>query len=476
MFSHKPKPVTRRDALRKIGGGFAMMSFAGMIGESLAQAEVSLPDSPWMLKDAGPKKKAKHVIFLFMNGGMSHIDSFDPKPMLDKYNGQPMPGGDLGHERKTGTLMKSPFAFKKYGKSGIEVSELFPNIGECIDDVCVVRSVFTEIPNHEPALIMMNTGANVSGRPSMGSWLTYGLGTQNKNLPGFVVLCPQVPTTVGPPLWSSAFLPPIHQATYVSDDTTQKEFDPYKLIPNIHNERFNVSQQQRELDLIKKLDQVNMQQTQTDPQLEATIGSMETAYRMQTEAPDVFDFRKESAATIKMYGEGSTARGCLTAARLIEKGVRMVQVYYAQGDPWDHHNDILLHRKNAKDSDQPFAALIKDLKARGLFDDTIIVCGSEFGRTPVVELGGAGSHNGRDHNPHGFTMWLAGGGIKGGMTYGATDDFGWKVVDKPVHVHDIHATVLYLLGIDHTKLTYRSSGRDFRLTDVSGQVIHDIIA
>ncbi len=476
MFGHKPRPVTRRDALRKIGGGFAMMSFAGMIGESLAQAEVSSPESPWMIKDPHFKPKAKHVIFLFMNGGLSQVDSFDPKPMLAKYDGQPMPGGDLGHERKTGSLMKSPFAFKKYGKSGIEVSELFPNIGECIDDICVVRSVHTEIPNHEPALIMMNTGANIIGRPSMGSWLTYGLGTSNQNLPGFVVLCPQVPTTVGPPLWSSAFLPPIHQATFVSSDTKDKNFDPYKLIPNIHNERFTTAQQQRELDLVKKLDQMNMAENQVDVQLEATIGSMETAYRMQTEAPDVFDVRKESEATIKMYGEGSTARGCLTAARLIEKGVRMVQVYYSQGDPWDHHNDILMHRKNAKDSDQPFAALVKDLKARGLFDETIIVCGSEFGRTPVVELGGAGTHNGRDHNPHGFTMWLAGGGIKGGMTYGATDDFGWKVVDKPVHVHDIHATVLYLLGIDHKKLTYRSSGRDFRLTDVSGEVIHDIIA
>jgi uncharacterized protein (DUF1501 family) len=219
-----------------------------------------------------------------------------------------------------------------------------------------------------------------------------------------------------------------------------------------------------------------MAETQADPQLEATIGSMETAYRMQTEAPDVFDVRKESEATIKMYGEGSTARSCLTAARLIERGVRTVQIYYSQGDPWDAHQDIQAHRKNAKDSDQPFAALVKDLKARGLFDETIIVCGSEFGRTPVVELGGSGTHAGRDHNPHGFSMWLAGGGIKGGMTYGATDDFGWKVVDKPVHVHDIHATILYLMGIDHTKLTYRSSGRDFRLTDVSGQVIHDIIA
>ena len=477
MACIKPKPIDRRDALKKIGGGFAFLSFASLIGEQIAEAEANpVANTNWMIKDPKFKPKAKHVIFLFMNGGCSSIDSFDHKPMLAKYNGMPMPGGDLGHERKTGSLMMSPFEFKKYGKSGIEVSELWPHLGECVDDICFVKSVFTEIPNHEPSLIMMNTGANVAGRPSMGAWLTYGLGTLNKDLPGFVVLCPNVPTTVGPPLWSSAFLPPIHQATYVSTNTQNKEFDPYKLIPNIHNDKFDITQQRKELDLVKKLDDMNLAQNDSNPQLEATIGSMETAYRMQTEAPEVFDVRKESDAVIKMYGEGSTARGCLTAARLIEKGVRMVQVYYASGDPWDAHTDILLHRKNAHDSDQPFAALVKDLKARGLFDETIIVCGSEFGRTPVVELGGAGTHNGRDHNPHGFTMWLAGGGIKGGMTYGATDDFGWKVVDKPVHVHDIHATILYLLGIDHTKLTYRNSGRDFRLTDVSGTVIHDIIA
>ena len=477
MSCSRPKPITRRDALRKIGGGFAMMSFAGLIGEQMAKADVGNPASPWLIKDPGFKPKAKHVIFLFMNGGLSHIDSFDYKPALVKYDGKPMPGGDLGHERKTGSLMRSPYEFKSYGSNGMMVSELFPHLGQCVDDICFVHSVYTEIPNHEPALIMMNTGANVAGRPSMGAWLTYGLGTDNKNLPGFVVLCPQVPTTVGPPLWSSAFLPPVNQATYVSSDVSQKEFDPYKLIPDIHNERFDLQQQRRELDMVAKLDRLNMKQAQeSDPQLEATIGSMETAYRMQTEAPEVFDVRKESEATIKMYGEGSTARGCLTAARLIEKGVRMVQVYYSKGDPWDAHQDIQAHRKNAKDSDQPFAALIKDLKARGLFDETIIVCGSEFGRTPVVELGGAGTHAGRDHNPHGFTMWLAGGGIKGGMRYGATDDFGWKAIDKPVHVHDIHATILYLLGIDHTRLTYRNSGRDFRLTDVAGNVIHDILA
>jgi hypothetical protein len=429
------------------------------------------------------KPRAKHVIFLFMNGGLSQIDSFDYKPMLEKYHGQPMPGGDLQHERKTGNLMKSPFKFKKYGKSSIEVSEIFPNLGECVDDMCFVRSVYTEIPNHEPALEMMNTGANFAGRPSMGSWLTYGLGSMNQNLPGFVVLCPEVPTTVGPPLWSSAFLPPMHQGTYVSDAISKSEFDPQKLIANIHNEQFDLTQQRKELDLVKQLDQLNIASAAGgahDPQLEGTIGAMETAFRMQTEAPDVFDVRKESPEVLKMYGEGSTARGCLTAARLIEKGVRMVQVYYAKGDPWDHHFDIELHRKTGGDSDQPFAALIKDLKARGLFDETIIVAGSEFGRTPVVEVGsgfmGGQTHNGRDHNPHGFTMWLAGGGFKRGFTYGATDDFGWKAVENPVHVHDIHATILYQLGIDHTKLTYHYSGRDYRLTDLYGNVVHDLIA
>jgi Protein of unknown function (DUF1501) len=474
------RPLTRRQALKTMGCGFGYLSLASLVGESLARAESASDRASWMITD---KPKAKHVIFLFMNGGLSQIDSFDYKPALEKYHGQPMPGGDLAHERKTGNLMKSPFAFKKYGKSGIEVSEIFPNLAECVDDMCFVKSVYTEIPNHEPALEMMNTGANFSGRPSMGSWLTYGLGSMNKNLPGFVVLCPEVPTTVGPPLWSSAFLPPMHQGTYVSDAVSKSEFDPQKLIANIHNEQFDLKQQRKELDLVKQLDQMNMSSAEGgahDPQLEGTIGAMETAFRMQTEAPDVFDVRKESDAVLKMYGEGSTARGCLTAARLIEKGVRMVQVYYAKGDPWDHHFDIELHRKTGRDSDQPFAALIKDLKARGLFDETIIVAGSEFGRTPVVEVGsgfmGGQTHNGRDHNPHGFTMWLAGGGFKCGFTYGTTDEFGWKAVENPVHVHDIHATILYQLGIDHTKLTYHYSGRDYRLTDLYGNVVHDLIA
>jgi hypothetical protein len=364
---------------------------------------------------------------------------------------------------------------------------------------------------------MMNTGANQAGRPSLGSWLTYGLGTENRNLPGFVVLCPTVPTTVGPPLWSNGFLPAIHQGTYISNKVQtgrgpnappgdegmeepppmpdaekdkdgkdkkpkpvkiEKNFDPKRLVDYVNNPKFSLSEQRRELDLLRKLEGMRSAQTGTDSQVEASIQSMEIAYRMQTEAPDVFDIRKESQATLDLYGPGDVARGCLTAVRLAEKGVRMVQVYYSQGDPWDAHADILGHKVNAKNSDQAFAAVVKDLKSRGLWNDTLVVCGSEFGRTPVREVGGGGGplKRGRDHNPFGFTMWLAGGAVKGGTIYGATDDFGFKAIEKPVHVHDIHATILYLMGIDHTKLTYRYSGRDFRLTDVDGQVLKGILA
>ena len=486
------QPVTRREALCRMGNGFGMLAFASLVGESLNTASLlaqsAKPSDPAIAATGGlhHPARAKHVIFLFMNGGLSQVDSFDYKPMLEKYHGQPLPGGAIATERKTGALMKSPFAFKRYGQCGMEVSELFPLVGAQADDICLIRSMYTDIPNHEPSLLMMNTGHTQVGRPSMGSWLTYGLGTENRNLPGFVVLCPEMPTTVGPPLWNNAFLPAVHQGTFIQNKVAKKtelidkDFDPQKLVPYVHSDKFTLPEQRRELDLLASLDNIRDAREQIrDPQLDASIQAMEVAYRMQTEAPDVFDIRKETPATLEMYGPGSTARSCLMAVRLIERGVRMAQVYYAAGDPWDAHVDLYSqHRKPAFDSDRPFAAVVKDLKSRGLLKDTIVVCGSEFGRTPVAEIGaGAGGLNaGRDHNPFGFSMWLAGGGIKGGTVYGATDDFGFKVVDKPVHVHDLHATILYLLGIDHTKLTYRYSGRDFRLTDVAGNVIHDIIA
>jgi hypothetical protein len=471
-----PQPFTRREALKTMGTGFGMVAFAQTVRASILDAQDRT------LK-THHEPRAKNVIFLFMNGGLSQVDSFDPKPELEKYDGKPMPTGEIKTERKTGSLLKSPFSFKRYGESGIEISELFPHVGSIADDICVIRSMHTNIPNHEPSLLMMNTGHIQPGRPSLGSWLTYGLGTDNKSLPGFVVLCPTQPTVVGPPLWSNGFLPAIHQGTFIADKVPrlEDEFDPEKLIPNIRTEAVGLEDQRRELDLVEKLNRLHMKRLeQQDPELEGAIQAMETAYRMQTEAPEVFDIRKESEATQKLYGPGSTARGCLMAVRLIKNGVRMVQVYYAKGDPWDHHGDILKHRVNARHSDQAFAAVVKDLKSHGLFDDTLVVCGTEFGRTPVLETGGGGAGgritNGRDHNPFGFSIWLAGGGVKGGMTYGATDDFGFKVVENPVHIHDLHATILHLMGFDHERLTYRYSGREFRLTDVAGQVIHDIIA
>ena len=513
MLNHKSRnPVTRREALRRVGNGFGMMAFASTLQSSMARAGIGTGETGLGVAKLDYPQKVKRVIFLFMNGGLSTIDAFDPKPALAKYDGQPMPGGSVATERKTGELMKSPFAFKKYGHSGMDVSELWPHLSGVVDDICWVRSVYTEIPNHEPSCLMMNTGANQAGRPSVGAWLTYGLGTENQNLPGYVVLCPDIPTTVGPPLWSNGFLPAINQGTFISNkvatagaggmdgmdgETTpeempaakdkdgkeipkkivvEKNFDPKKILNFVNNPKFSLLEQRRELDLLQKLEK--MRAADADPQMEAVIKSMEIGFRMQTEAPDVFDIRKESQATLDLYGPGDVARGALTAVRLAEKGVRMVQLYYAKGDPWDAHADIFAHKINAKNSDQAFAAVIKDLKQRGMWDDTLVVCGSEFGRTPVREVGGMGSgvKRGRDHNPFGFTMWLAGGAVKGGTIYGATDDFGFKAVEKPVHVHDIHATILYLMGVDHKKLTYRYSGRDFRLTDVAGNVLHDLIA
>jgi len=455
-----------------MGNGFGMLAFASLANSLELAAQTTGLHHP---------AKAKHVIFLFMNGGLSQVDSFDPKPMLEKYHGQPLPGGSIATERKTGSLMKSPFAFKKYGKSGLEVSDLFPMVGAQADDICVIRSMYTDIPNHEPSLLMMNTGHTQVGRPSMGAWLTYGLGTDNKDLPGFVVLCPDVPTTVGSPLWNSAFLPAVHQGTFIQDKVekkdqiVEKDFDPKKLVSFVSNDKFTLPEQRREIDLLARLDKLRAEREQiADPQLDAAINSMEVAYRMQTAAPDVFDIRKESKATLEMYGPGSTARSCLMAVRLVEKGVRMVQVYYAAGDPWDAHGDLYSqHRKPAFDSDRPFAAVIKDLKSRGLFNDTLVVCGSEFGRTPY---NAAKDTKGREHHNAVFSSWLAGGGVRGGMTFGRSDELGATVAENGVHVHDLHATILHLLGIDHTKLTYRYSGRDFRLTDVSGTVIKDVIA
>jgi hypothetical protein len=460
---------TRRDALRRIGSGFGMVGLA-----SLLAAETTAPSSPALApKQPHFPPRAKRVIFLFMNGGMSQVDTFDPKPMLDKYNGQPRPGGNLRTERKTGNLMKSPFQFERHGESGTEISEIFPRIGSRADDICVIRSMYSDIPNHEPSLCMMNCGENLVPRPSMGSWITYGLGTENQNLPGFVVLCPGRPV-VGNPLWSNSFLPAVYQGTYIPSN----ESDPEKLIRYIHNKEIGPKQQREQLDLLADLNRSHLaQRGGNDTQLEASIQAMEVAFRMQTEAPEAFDIRKESAATRARYGEGDFGRGCLMALRLVERGVRMVQLYYGDGQPWDNHDDILIHKKLARNVDAPVAALLEDLKARGLFDDTLVVFATEFGRTPSVETSSRVKvQNGRDHNSYGYSIWLAGGGVKGGVTYGETDEFGFGAAVNKVHPHDLHATILYLLGLDHTKLTYRYSGRDFRLTDVHGRVVKEILA
>jgi hypothetical protein len=461
--------------LRTIGGGFGMLGLAGSISQALgANSSLGVLHGPLDVRPTHFPAKAKHVIFLFMNGGISQVDTFDPKTELDKYDGKPMPGGSFMTEAKTGNLMKSPFSFRKYGQSGIEVSEIFPKIGASIDDFCVVRSVHTEVPNHEPSLFMMNTGNIQFGRPSMGAWMTYGLGTENQNLPGFIVLAPDMPNVVGPPLWNSSFLPAIYQGTFVST----KEKDPTKLIQYLQNTQVDAATQRKQLDLVNELNRIQLEAVgEHDPQLEARIESMEIAYRMQTEAPQVFDTSKETPETCARYGESDFGRGCLTALRLVEKGVRVVQVYFSNGNPWDHHEDIQVHRKLALQADQPIAALIADLKARGLYEETIVFIASEFGRTPVNQTSGnIKLQSGRDHNHLAFSVLLAGGGFKRGLAYGRTDDFGFKAIENLVHVHDLHATILHQLGIDHTKLTYRYSGRDFRLTDVAGAVVKDIIA
>ena len=460
--------MNRREALYAMGAGFGMLGLAGVAKSQQGADSLGAPLDP---RAPHFPAKAKHVIFLFMNGGWSQVDTFDPKPVLTKRDGEPMPGPKIKTDRASGSLMRSPFTFRNCGKSGIEVSEIFPKVGESIDDFCVIRSMYSDNGNHGPSLYMMNSGHNLAGRPSMGSWVTYGLGTENQNLPGFVVLCPGYPV-IGPELWGSSFLPSIYQGAYVANN----EKTPEKMVKFVKNGELALTEQRRQIDYLGKLNRMHLDRIGPQPQLESAIQSMEVAFRMQTEAPDVFDIAKETEATRARYGDGDFGRGCLMALRMVERGVRMVQVYFGNYQPWDTHDDIRDQAKFAADSDGPIAALVQDLKSRGLFDETLVVVSSEFGRTPMIQNSGLEKiGHGRDHNVHGFTTLLAGGGIKGGITYGATDDFGFKAVEKPVHVHDLHATILNQLGMDHTKLTYRYSGRDFRLTDVAGTVIKDIL-
>ena len=477
--------MTRRQLLGVMGNGFAGLALAGVLAdEAKADGTVSAKNSAAgaRLNPLFPKKphfpaKAKRVVFFFMNGGPSHVDTFDPKPMLAKMHGQMMPTANPGTERKTGTLYQSPYKFSKHGQSGLQVSEIFPHLAEHVDDMAIINSMHADVPNHEPSLMLMNCGEGRLVRPSFGSWVTYGLGSENQNLPGFIALCPNGYPIQDTQNWQSGFLPGAFQGTYIDPAQTEMK----KLIEHIKNPSLNMEDQRSQLDLLEKLNRKHWEAHDKDPQLESRIQSYELAYRMQMDATDAFDVSKEPESVKKMYGEGTYARQCMITRRLLERGVRFIQVYHGAGQPWDSHDDLATaHRDLAHQCDQPIAAFIQDLKQRGMFEDTLIIWGGEFGRTPTVELptpgANAGKQNGRDHNHWGFTYWLAGGGVKGGQNYGATDDFGFKAQDKPVHVHDLHATLLRLLGFDHTKLTYRYAGRDFRLTDVYGDVVTDLIA
>ncbi len=476
-------PATRREFLARSGMGFGSLALASLLGPAggnpahAAAEAIGQPLNPMSPKPPQFAPRAKAVIHLFMNGGPSHIDTFDPKPELDRVHGQPL-STNLKTERETGAAYRSPFAFKKYGQSGIEVSELFSHVGEMIDDVCVIRSMHANVPNHEPSLMLMNCGESQLMRPSMGSWVTYGLGSENQNLPGFIAMCPGGYPIKGSENWQSAFLPGAYQGTYV--DTRHREIE--KLIANIRNAAGIAPQEQRtQLNLLQALNQQHLERRQADAELEARLQSFELAYRMQLEASDAFDLSQEPQSVRERYGDTVQARQILIARRLVERGVRYVQVWHGAGQPWDSHDEIEKeHRRLAGQCSQAIGALLADLKQSGMLQDTLVVWGGEFGRTPTVELpkagANAGSNSGRDHNHYGFTTWLAGGGVKGGYVHGATDEFGFQAVENKVHVHDLHATILHLLGFDHTQLTYRYAGRDFRLTDVHGNVVHDIIA
>ncbi|HMC12626.1 MAG TPA: DUF1501 domain-containing protein [Pirellulaceae bacterium] len=474
--------LTRRELLRRSGMGFAMLGLTGVLADG-GRLVAAAGDADGGYKNPLAERpphflaKAKRVIHLFMNGGPSHVDTFDPKPSLQKYAGQNLPMPNLATERKTGAAFPSPFKFQKYGESGIEVSELFAHTAQHIDDIAVIRSMHAEVPNHEPSLLLMNCGESRLVRPSLGSWLTYGLGTENLNLPGFIAMVPGGYPIQETQNWQSAFLPGVYQGTYV--DTQHAEID--KLVENVKNAWLPPDVQRRQLDALAALNSRHKEQRGFDPALDARIHSFELAYRMQREAAEAFDVSREPQHVLDSYGEGTQARQILIARRLVERGVRFVQVWHGKGQPWDNHDDIEVnHRKLAGQCDKAIGALINDLKRLGLFEETLIIWGGEFGRTPTVELPQAGANagkiNGRDHNHWGFTCWLAGGGVKGGQTYGATDEFGFRAAENPVHVHDLHATVLKLLGFDHEKLTYRYAGRDFRLTDVHGKVIDELIA
>lgn len=466
-------PCDRRSFLNRCGMGLGSVALADLLlsgsgdDHKLRAAEGSLA-----LKQTHFAPKAKRVIHFFLNGGPSHVDTFDPKPMLTKYAGKPVPS-TLTTERKTGAAFPSPFRFRKWGESGLEISDLFARTAQHADDIAVIRSMHALVPNHEPSLMLMNCGDSVQPRPSVGAWVMYGLGSENQNLPGFIAMCPGGYPIKDAENWQAGFLPGVYQGTFI--DPQHRELT--KLIENIQSPHASPVQQRRQLNLLNQLNAARPKNA-SDSRMNARIESFELAYRMQMDATDAFDIEQEPSYIRVAYGDHVHGRQTLIARRLLERGVRYVQLWHGAGQPWDNHAQIEAnHRKLSNEIDQPIAALMTDLKERGMFEDTIIVWGGEFGRTPTVELGADGKEQlGRDHNHWGFSVWLAGGGVRGGTAYGATDEFGFKAAENPVSVHDLHATMLHLLGMDHERLTYRYAGRDFRLTDVHGKVLTDIIA
>lgn len=465
--------LSRRDWLSQAGTGFGMLALAGLLQqEGLLAAEGTSTADPLAPRPPHFAPRAKRVIFLFMHGGPSQVDTFDPKPLLDRDHGKPLPfAKPRVFSAQTGNLLRSPWKFRPYGESGIEVSDLFPHIGGVVDDLCLINSMHGSNSRHGGALLELHTGSDTFVRPAMGSWINYGLGTENRDLPGFITMCPTL-THGGGNNWTSAFLPAAYQGTPLGNASVSSD---QAKIPFIENRETPRDLQRLELDLVQQMNREQLAQTGSDAALEGRINSFELAFRMQAAAPELQDTSDETAATLRLYGidEPKTAnfgRQCLMARRFAERGVRFVQCTHSY--KWDQHANLKNdHGNNAFEVDKPIAGLIRDLKARGLLDDTLVLWGGEFGRTPVAQ-----GDDGRDHNPQGFTMWLAGGGVKAGIKYGRTDDYGYYAVENKVHFHDLHATILHLLGLDHTRLTYRYAGRDFRLTDVHGNVVHDIIA
>ena len=475
--------MNRRQLLHQCGAGFAALALSDMIVRSglcagepaanpLAAASVSNPLLP---KSPHFPARAKRVIFLFMHGGPSHVDTFDYKPELMKRHGQPLPFEKPRIQfAQTGNLLRSPWTFRQYGQSGAWVSDLFPHVGRCVDDITFIKSIHGSNEAHGGALLKMHTGSDTFVRPSMGAWISYGLGTENDSLPSFITISPTLGHG-GVRNFGSAFLPPIHQATRIGSAKKRKAEED-SVVPNLTNPNIPAELQALQLNFARDLDQLKrpVPHSMADADLDARIESFELAFRMQTEAPEVLEIDSESESTLKLYGidggpTDSFGRQCLLARRLSESGVRFVQSSHAY---WDQHSDLKeQHGTLAEQVDRPIAGLLTDLKQRGLLDETLLIWGAEFGRTPTAQ-----GDNGRDHNPHAFTYWMAGGGVKAGFSYGESDEFGFYATQDKVHVHDLHASILHLLGLDHERLTYRYGGRDFRLTDIEGSVVNQIFA